>query len=139
MTCRGNETFLKDGKYYYVDTNELVSETYKTRPCGNCGRAYTSDGHDGWCGKLNDEENLYSDIIIGYFNNSIDITENESLEADLISDDFIEITNEEYLNYIKNNSLTGVLDREKYLKELYIKNIKDIINLKEAIKNYNFK
>jgi len=52
MTCRGNETFLKDGKYYYVDTNELVSETYKTRPCGNCGRAYTSDGHDGCLGNL---------------------------------------------------------------------------------------
>lgn len=50
--CRGNDTILKNGEWYYDGTDELVSENYKTKPCGNCGKEYTKDGHDGCLGNL---------------------------------------------------------------------------------------
>lgn len=45
---RGNHIeFLENNNniWIYSDTKEPVPENYKTRPCGNCGRNYTEEGH----------------------------------------------------------------------------------------------
>lgn len=51
---RGNEIYFNenDKTWYYADTNLSVPDTYKIRPCGNCGRSYTEVGHDGCLGTL---------------------------------------------------------------------------------------
>ena len=49
---RGNDIELINGKYVFSDTKELISETYKQKTCGNCGRHYTAEGHDGCLGTL---------------------------------------------------------------------------------------
>ena len=51
---RGNpiEFSVKDNIWVYSDTKEPVPKNYKTRPCGNCGRNYTEEGHDGCLGTL---------------------------------------------------------------------------------------
>lgn len=36
----------KINKYRFVDNNELVELTHIDRPCGNCGKYRTEDGHD---------------------------------------------------------------------------------------------
>lgn len=41
-----------DGAYIYVDTGELVSETWADRPCGKCGLANTREGYDGCIGEI---------------------------------------------------------------------------------------
>ena len=51
---RGNEIYFNesDKTWYYKDSNIPVPENYKTRPCGNCGKNYTEEGHDGCLGTL---------------------------------------------------------------------------------------
>lgn len=51
---RGNEIYFNENDkiWYYKDNNLPVSENYKTRPCGNCGKKYTKEGHDGCLGTL---------------------------------------------------------------------------------------
>lgn len=51
---RGNpiEFLEKDNIWIYSDTKEPVPENYKTRHCGNCGKDYTEEGHDGCLGEL---------------------------------------------------------------------------------------
>lgn len=43
---RGHEMVRDNNQWRYVDTGELVSATWKDRPCGHCGRHATADGHD---------------------------------------------------------------------------------------------
>lgn len=50
--CRGNEIELVDDLWIYSDTKEPVPINYKSRPCGNCGRNFTKEGHDGCLGEL---------------------------------------------------------------------------------------
>ena len=51
---RGNniEYDHTNDKWLYSDTKQPVPINYKTRPCGNCGRDYTEEGHDGCMGTL---------------------------------------------------------------------------------------
>ncbi len=50
---RGNPTEKgTDGYYVYTGTNELVSENWKTKPCGRCGEGFTKEGHDPCIGTL---------------------------------------------------------------------------------------
>lgn len=50
---RGHEIRQNDqGEYYYPDTGELVSETWKERGCGFCGLPDTPEGHDGCLGAI---------------------------------------------------------------------------------------
>ncbi len=51
-TYRGNEICIVKGISYYSDTKEPVAETHTTKPCGNCGKGYTKEGHDGCIGTL---------------------------------------------------------------------------------------
>lgn len=50
---RGNE-IKKDvnGRYVYIENNQLTSETYKDVPCGSCNEKYTEEGHDPCLGTL---------------------------------------------------------------------------------------
>lgn len=102
---------------------------------------YIKDTNDGWCGKLNDEENCFFDEIINNWGNEIDITVNETLacaeyEFSAFVNKYIEITKEEYLNYIKENSLKFVLEKEEEINNKYKKDIKSISNLKTFIDEY---
>lgn len=49
---RGNEIEYLNGKWLYSDTKETVPINYLSRPCGNCGKNYTEEGHDGCLGTL---------------------------------------------------------------------------------------
>jgi len=45
---RGNHIYLDDSthEWKYVDNNIAVSEHWKERPCGHCGKKCNDDGHD---------------------------------------------------------------------------------------------
>jgi hypothetical protein len=50
---RGHSIRCADGTTWrYVDNNEPVAETFKDRPCGNCGQLPTPEGHDACLGAL---------------------------------------------------------------------------------------
>jgi len=49
---RGNQVYRIKGVSYYCDSKEPVAETHTLKPCGNCGRGYTKEGHDGCIGTL---------------------------------------------------------------------------------------
>lgn len=49
---RGYEIKLTTEGYVFADTWEFVSETYKSRPCGYCGKADTLEGYDGCIGHI---------------------------------------------------------------------------------------
>lgn len=53
-TLRGHEIEWdeKQDAYVYSDTHEPTVETYKDRPCGNCGLTETPEGYDGCLGTL---------------------------------------------------------------------------------------
>ncbi len=42
----------KDGEWLFSETNELVSTTWRERPCGHCNAANTPGGYDGCIGHL---------------------------------------------------------------------------------------
>lgn len=51
---RGNEIYFNEGDktWYYKDTNLSVPNTHLEQPCGNCGKNYSEEGHDGCLGTL---------------------------------------------------------------------------------------
>jgi hypothetical protein len=52
---RGNEIHFDESinKWRFSLDNEIVTTQYDTKhPCGNCGKHYTKDGHDGCLGTL---------------------------------------------------------------------------------------
>ena len=48
---RGHKIRYNGISWYYVDTNELVSNN-PNRDCGYCGLANTPEGHDGCLGTI---------------------------------------------------------------------------------------
>ena len=44
---RGHQIRLHNGRWEYSDSGELVSKSWKNRPCGHCGKSNTKEGHDG--------------------------------------------------------------------------------------------
>lgn len=99
---------------------------------------YIKDTRDGWCGKLNDEENCYSDEIINNWNNEMSVNVNETLAYYEVpkSEEYIEITEEEYLCYIKENSLKFALEKEEEINRKFQTDMKSINNLKTFIDEY---
>ncbi len=51
-TFRGHRIHKEDEEWFFSDTNELVSTSWKSRPCGYCNIANTSEGYDGCIGPL---------------------------------------------------------------------------------------
>lgn len=49
---RGYDVEFINNTWIYSDTKEPISENYKNKPCGNCGKNYTVEGHDGCLGTL---------------------------------------------------------------------------------------
>jgi hypothetical protein len=49
---RGNYIKLVGDKWVYSDTQESVEDTHESRPCGNCNRVRTDEGHDACLGTL---------------------------------------------------------------------------------------
>lgn len=49
---RGNPIVYKNNQWIFEDTGLSVRETYKNKPCGNCGRKRTKEGHDACLGTL---------------------------------------------------------------------------------------
>lgn len=49
---RGHAIELEDGEYVFSDTKEPTATTWKSRPCGYCGKYNTAEGHDGCLGTL---------------------------------------------------------------------------------------
>jgi len=41
-----------EGQWIYTDTRQPVALTHTQRPCGNCGKHATSEGHDACLGAL---------------------------------------------------------------------------------------
>ncbi|MCK5606241.1 hypothetical protein KAR91_30355 [Candidatus Pacearchaeota archaeon] len=55
---RGHPIFYsKDGKFYYAD-DDTPTENSKDRPCGNCGKYATEEGHDSCLKELPGVSNL---------------------------------------------------------------------------------
>lgn len=54
-SLRGHNIFLKNNTWFYEDTKEPT--VGNPRDCGNCGRPYTKEGHDGCLGKLSNTMN----------------------------------------------------------------------------------
>ena len=51
-TLRGHVMHKQDGEWFFVDTDDPVVTTWKSRPCGYCGLETTPEGYDGCIGKL---------------------------------------------------------------------------------------
>lgn len=49
---RGCKIHKEDGEWLFSDTNDPVSQTWETHPCGYCNRANTPEGIDGCLGHL---------------------------------------------------------------------------------------
>ena len=49
---RGHEIEYINDEWLYSDTKETVKSNYNERPCGNCGKPFTPEGHDGCLGTL---------------------------------------------------------------------------------------
>ena len=49
---RGHKVELTGKGYVFSDTKESVSDTWKSRPCGHCGKKFTKEGHDACLGTL---------------------------------------------------------------------------------------
>ena len=43
---------MKTKEWVYWDTEKPTDETYNERPCGNCGKKPTKEGHDACIGTL---------------------------------------------------------------------------------------
>lgn len=54
---RGWATYYREGQWFYEDTDEPVKNGWKERPCGECGRKNTDDGHDSCLGELREVMN----------------------------------------------------------------------------------
>lgn len=52
MSFRGYEIHEEDAKWFFSDTAEPVSCTWKHRPCGYCGMLDTHEGYDNCFGHL---------------------------------------------------------------------------------------
>lgn len=50
----GNDVYYceESNKWLYISDNEPVATQYPERPCGNCGKKYTKEGHDACLGTL---------------------------------------------------------------------------------------
>ena len=46
IECDNNDIWI------YSDTKQPVSVNYKNKSCGNCGKNFTKEGHDGCLGTL---------------------------------------------------------------------------------------
>lgn len=51
-TFRGYKIYEKDGEWFFSDTNNSVSITWKERLCGCCNIDNTPEGYDGCIGRL---------------------------------------------------------------------------------------
>lgn len=49
---RGNLIIYKDNQWIFEDTGLSVKKTHKDKPCGNCGKLSTPEGHDACLGTL---------------------------------------------------------------------------------------
>lgn len=49
---RGHNIEWNGKEWVYSDTKEPTVDGYGTRPCRNCGRDWTEEGHDGCLGTL---------------------------------------------------------------------------------------
>lgn len=49
---RGHDIEYINNQWVYSDTKEPTKFKYKERPCGNCGKPYTQEGHDACLGIL---------------------------------------------------------------------------------------
>ena len=71
----GHKVYLDDGKYFYTDTKEPVTDN--PRPCFKCGKGETSEGHDPCIGTLPDIRNaccghgIESDAYIQFSDSSV--------------------------------------------------------------------
>lgn len=52
IKLRGHPMKELNGVWFYCDNNDNVSDTWKNRECGECGRSNTKQGHDGCLGEL---------------------------------------------------------------------------------------
>lgn len=49
---RGYEIEEINGELVFSDTKEPTAQSWKSRPCGHCGKCNTQEGHDGCLGTL---------------------------------------------------------------------------------------
>ncbi len=49
---RGHKIEWNENSWMFSDTREPTVETWEDRPCGNCGRHETPEGHDACLGTL---------------------------------------------------------------------------------------
>ena len=126
---RGNEIYFNesDKTWYYKDTNIPVPENYKTRPCGNCGRNYTEEGHDGCLGTLIGLMNAccghgnVEEAYVQFWDGEIVTGEDAKIIQDILKKYRTERTKEDDMEHLK--FLKG------YVKELENKLRKDKLNM----------
>ena len=51
---RGHNIYEYGEVWRYEDNDDVVSDTYENRTCGNCDKHNTAEGHDGCLGTLPD-------------------------------------------------------------------------------------
>ena len=49
---RGHDIEFINSEWIYCDTKEPTVNNYQNRPCGNCGKNSTKEGHDACLGTL---------------------------------------------------------------------------------------
>src|SRR5690554_4854367 len=51
-TLRGHDIYWDGAQWRFCDTRAPTATTHRERPCGQCGRHDTPEGHDGCLGTL---------------------------------------------------------------------------------------
>jgi len=105
--CRGNDTEFINNKWVYSDTKEPVSENYKHRPCGHCGKICTEEGHDGCLGTLIGAMNAccghgnIDEAYIQFWDGSRIGGEDAKVIQDILKKYPLDINSEDYQNHMK--------------------------------------
>lgn len=117
---RGNEIYFNesDETWYYKDTDLSVPCTHLQHPCGNCGRDYTEEGHDGCLGTL-----------IGLMNaccghGNIDESYVQFWDGECVRGEDAKIIQEILKKYNKQSTKEDDVERLEYLK-YYIRELEN--------------
>jgi hypothetical protein len=104
---RGNDIEFINNAWVYSDTKETVAVNYKNRPCGNCGKNYTEEGHDGCLGTLQGLMNAccghgnIDETYVQFWDGSCIRGEDAKIIQDILKKNVLEIDSEDYKNRIK--------------------------------------
>jgi len=104
---RGNDIEFINDVWVYSDTQESVANNHTHKPCGNCGRTYTTEGHDGCLGTLQGVMNaccghgVSKEAYVQFWDGSCVRGQDAKIIQDILKKYQLDINGEDYQNHMK--------------------------------------